>query len=163
MMRPMTLTEFLEARIGEDEAVARAAIDEDRPGTHWRWEIPDEGGDADAPRWLRTVEEFPTTSGVGPLPAFPLGYEFVAEPSHAMTHIARHDPARVLAECEAKRRIVELFAETESTYHSFVDAQDHLDSYLNDSRIGVEALTPVVYALASVYADHPDYRPAWKP
>lgn len=50
------------------------------------------------------------------------------------------DPARVLAECEAKRVAV--------------------DWYLNDDATVMEA---TIRALAAVYADHPDYREEWRP
>ena len=165
------LTEFLLARIAEDEAVARGAIDPDRPGTHWRWEVPDDTGDLDAPRWLRTAEVFPTTSGVGSLPGFPLGFEFLAEPSRGMAHIARHDPARVLAECEAKRRIAGL--------HFVGDAEDwdpehwacrlcqwdeDCDSPKHEHQHGSGRFPcETLRALALPYADHPDYRGEWRP
>ena len=61
--KTLTLTEFLLARIAEDEAEARKA------GPMWR-------------------------------------NEWSAEDVDVTLHIERHDPARVLAECEAKRRIV---------------------------------------------------------
>ena len=54
------------------------------------------------------------------------------------------DPARVLAECEAKRRIVDWRAETADR-----EAQDVLDD--------------VLQYLALPYADHPDYDEAWRP
>lgn len=54
-------------------------------------------------------------------------------------HIARHDPARVLAECEAKRRIVEWASDGEGEFH----------------------WSTVLAPLAAVYADHPDYREEW--
>ncbi len=54
-------------------------------------------------------------------------------------HIARHGPARVLAECEAKRVAV--------------------DWYLNDDDT---VMGPTVRALAAVYADHPDFQEAWR-
>lgn len=143
------LTEFLLARISEDEAVARAAIDPDRPGTHWHWvrtsdDVPvDDPASDDVDEFtygLRTVEEFPTTSGVGDLPAFVTNGLFPSE-SLGHRHIARHDPARVLAECEATRRIVE-WATTEG-----------------HEQWGVG---PVLNLLALPYADHPDYRAEWR-
>jgi hypothetical protein len=57
--------------------------------------------------------------------------------SDRVEHIARHDPARVLADVEAKRRIVEW------------DAEQPVDR-------------GVLNILASVYADHPDYREEWR-
>ena len=59
----MTITEFLLARVAEDEAVAQDAVNPDRPGTHWQWMAPDGSDDPDAMLWLRTTEVFPTTSG----------------------------------------------------------------------------------------------------
>jgi len=111
----MTLTEFLEARIAEDEEVARGAVDEQQGG-HWH-----EPGD-DMPMFGFSV-------------ALPLTF---AE------HAARHDPARVLAECEAKRRIV---ASVERAL-----------------RLGTNGLGPsVLRLLALPHADHADYDESWRP
>lgn len=59
-------------------------------------------------------------------------------------HIARHDPARVLAECEAKRRIVER--------HLACDDTGLGDDPCDDLRV-----------LAAIYGAHPDYRAGWAP
>lgn len=56
-------------------------------------------------------------------------------------------PDRVLAECEAKRRIVETFE------------GDDADLY-DDSWKGADMCARI---LATVYADHPDYREEWRP
>lgn len=154
----MTITEFLLARIAEDEALAREAIDPARPGTHWHWVNRETDEPVDRPTWedpasLRTVEEFPTTSGVGDLPAFPIDY-VEADETRALPHIARHDPARVLAECEAKRRIIE-WCDRLDTIESSGPHDDLL--YV---RIPASAMR---LALASVYADHPDCRDEWRP
>lgn len=162
----MTLTEFLLARIAEDDATARAAIDPDRPGTHWQWvtsetDTPVKTGDlAEAQDYqsvsLRTVEEYPTMSGVGPLPAFVIAH--TEEVAAAGDHIAQWDPARVLAECEAKRRLI---AEDETTFPR---------SGLVERVIGPtaemlhrETMTEVFRIMALPYVDHPDYLPDWKP
>lgn len=146
------LAEFLLARIAEDEAVARAAIDPDRPGIHWHWvnsnddspSVP-RGQHADReymtdPASLRTVEEFPTSS-VGNLPSFAISHAEEVRSGPAL-HIARHDPARVLAECEAKRAIVE-----EATHPQTSSVEGY-----NILRI-----------LAVAHADHPDYDEEWRP
>lgn len=52
-------------------------------------------------------------------------------------------PSRWLAECEAKRRIV----------------QEHEWSYRDVAESGLKSALRI---LASVYADHPDYREEWK-
>lgn len=57
-------------------------------------------------------------------------------------HIARHDPARVLREVEAKRRIV--------------DACERRGLVLSE-------INWVVRVLALPYADHDDYREVWRP
>jgi len=95
-----TLTDFLLARIGEDEAVAQAAVGTavfDRQTGKWSFES------------VRTqFGEFPivfalTESGAKTQAA---DLSSAWEQQERGAHIARHDPARVLAECEAKRRIV---------------------------------------------------------
>lgn len=63
-----------------------------------------------------------------------------------MRHMARHDPARVLAEVEAKRFLLEW----------------------GIAGIDRGGLSPVMghnilAGLALPYADHPDYDPSWKP
>lgn len=152
----MTLTEFLLARIAEDEADARAAIDPERPGTHWQWVRNHDDVPTPAPTWddgsvgLRTVEHFPTPV-VGPLPAFVLNHVEMDEP-RAAPHIARHDPARVLAECEAKRLIVH-------RHHAPHECPGNGPQTYYRTELGC----PTVRDLALPYADHPDYDEAWRP
>jgi hypothetical protein len=98
------LTDFLLARIADDEAVARSVIDDDD------------------------------------------GVTFFPRKAHA-SHAIAWQPQRVLAECEAKRRII--------AEHSPVDP---CDAHAADYRtIPCDTLL----FLASVYADHPDYRAEW--
>lgn len=66
-------------------------------------------------------------------------------------HIARWDPKRVLAECSVKRSIVLSAGSVScSSVHPGMDVY-HPGGH--DS--------PVLKALAAVYADHPDYRQEW--
>lgn len=110
-----SLTDFLLARIAEDEAVAEraAAFDYDDPD--------------DAP-WRQALHS--------------------AALSTSSAHIARHDPARVLAECEAKRSIVTLA----SAYSDGPEAPRTLN-LAND----------VLAIMATTWANHPDYNEAWRP
>jgi hypothetical protein len=111
----MTITEFLEARIAEDEAAAVAAIDPEKPGAHWQWVTTETDtvvapGDmlealSYQPISLRSVEEFPTSAGM--LPAFII-HQVLEMQAGAGDYIARWDPARVLSECAAKRAIIGL-------------------------------------------------------
>ena len=115
------LIEFFLARIAEDEAAARLADGvTDKQEDDWQ--------DVTQPLTLADT----------------LKHESWAKKyGYAYEHIARHDPARVLRECEAKRRIVET-------------AQD-IDMIEN------EWGQSILRDLASVYSDHPDYREEWKP
>jgi hypothetical protein len=121
MTRP-TLVEFLTARLDEDEAVARAA----RKYTDRDWDVSGDSVYADHAE--------PVVQAYVNLPQV---YEGV------VAHIARHDPARVLADVKAKRAIVER-AVTPSG-----------DIWVTD--------VDVLHDLASVYADHPDYDATWAP
>jgi hypothetical protein len=79
----------------------------------------------------------------GAVDALPVGegYSEVKLPE-VFDHVARWDPARVLAECEAKRRIVGIHQEP---------AEWQL---VSDMTLRVLALP---------YADRNDYRPEWRP
>jgi hypothetical protein len=112
------LTEFLRARLAEDAEAARTTADE--YGAAWS---------ADEP--MDTVSS-DTGADVAEGPATPLRW------------IARHDPARVLREAEAKRAVVDRYAWL----------REHGDT-------GDAAW--VLLLLAAVYADHPDYQPEWSP
>jgi hypothetical protein len=69
-------------------------------------------------------------------------------------HIARQHPARVLAEVKAKRRIVDLMAGI------LVAAQgDSEVDHCGDLGAAEDALA----LLALPYADHPAFKPEWRP
>ena len=87
-----TIVEFIEARLNEDEQIARTAASVD--GESWAAEGP--FGDQDLDR----------VSGTG---QGDVGYDMAQT---APPHIARHDPARVLRQCKALRSVVRLTAYT---------------------------------------------------
>ncbi|MFE6597215.1 DUF6221 family protein [Streptomyces albidoflavus] len=131
------LIAFLRARLDEDEVVALAAS----PGP-WR---PDEEGD-----------EVVAVDGITVAEGFALsGRQLRA----TVYHIARHDPARTLAEVEAKRKAVHFY---EQAVHSLgasapgAPPHDLMTGAANTARA-------ILQALATTYADHPDYRDAWRP
>lgn len=66
-------------------------------------------------------------------------------------HIIRHDPARVLAEAEAKRLGVQLHSAEPGQHPDFCGYDKHL------------LPCPALRLLALPYADHPDYRELWRP
>jgi hypothetical protein len=78
-------------------------------------------------------------------------------------HVARHDPARVLAECTAKRRLVMACRDSRPDLH-FLGARPNglADFPLTPAdQHQLAALTLALLALP--YADHHDYRPEWRP
>jgi hypothetical protein len=74
----------------------------------------------------------------------------------------RYGPARVLAECEAKRQIV---ANTDKSnverWGGPLDGQASSED--GPARAYWRGQEYVCSILAAVYADHPDYREEWKP
>jgi hypothetical protein len=121
------LTEFLLARIAEDEELAR--------GAHY-----------DGQRWY-SEEEF-----VGRYPdCCDCGCEVMMGANRKIeaAHVANWDPARVLAECAAKRAIVALHR------------PDDLESSDRGMYFYAEGAGDAVKALAAVYKDHPDYQSEW--
>lgn len=71
------------------------------------------------------------------------------------------DPARALAECEAKRRIVETVQYAQERY-----AQERDSGYGDGADMEwltkLETLEPILAYLAQPYADHPDFNPEWR-
>lgn len=146
----VTLADFLLARIAEDEAVARAAT----PGP-WKWAD-------DAEPWLETVAEryHPEWAWTGPdivISAYGMHTEgwVDCEPNNR-DHIARFDPARVLAECAVKRGVVERWRSNQA-------ASDLEPRSSGHSMRAAAELLEVLRLLATIYADHPDYREEWRP
>jgi hypothetical protein len=90
------------------------------------------------------------------------GADIESAPYFTGPHIARHDPARVLAEVAAKRRVmarhftppspVRIYAACEGCGYDYGDISQRYD--IGDC--------PELRDMAAVYADHPDYNPAWR-
>lgn len=127
------LVTFLRARLDEDEATALAA-NADTPAGQWL--APGDGTGA----WA--VE-----SRDGSIVVYDQSRPTEAE----ALHIARHDPARVLSEVEAKRSIID---------HTTDEMTDH---GLDNPRWYPDTLKPILTLLALPYTDHPDYRDEWRP
>ncbi|MGI5171892.1 DUF6221 family protein [Spirillospora sp. CA-253888] len=137
------LVAFLLARLDEDEQAARDAGGD-------RWHI----GDAVDPTKPCNVHTFPDVRGV----AQECGW------LHA-EHIARHAPERVLAEVEAKRRII--------AEHSLRPAEELLtgapefgcETCHDHSEYGIRprGWCETLRLLSLPYADRPGYREEWRP
>lgn len=81
----------------------------------------------------------------------------------ALLHFGRYRPARVLAECEAKRAIVEDCAKWERMHEEASEYMTASDPVLLTYKAKRSVATDVLRSLASVYADRPDYREEWRP
>lgn len=121
----MNLIEFLRARLDEDKEVAQSAHYEGQ-----RWISEEE----DVSRWPED--------------------ELVhfADRKRDAAHIARHDPARVLREVAAKRRIIAVHEG-----HHECPSEDDNCGWIVDSRCVTLRL------LALPYADRLDYDEEWRP
>jgi hypothetical protein len=129
------LVAFLRARLDEDEQVAEAL-------RGVRFHAYEEGGDDG---WA--IESDPDGD-----PGAIVGERALAE------HIARWDPARVLAEVTAKRRIISLFSH--ASPHSVMSGQAEREDFRNGWQFAMWDALPL---LAVPYASHPDYRAEWAP
>ena len=130
------LVAWLRAQIDEDEALAREA-----GGDSW---VAVDLAFVDDPNGRQIVRDECMTPGV-------------------QAHIARHDPARVLREVEAKRGIVELHSDRD---HFCGIGSIERDGYTwheagEKRRADIPCLT--LRLLALPYADRPGYREEWRP
>jgi hypothetical protein len=132
------LIAFLRARLAEDAAAAKAAAWDEDMSARWTAASTPYGGDQGHPRWY--VNDAYDDGVIGKVDPQGNDDEGVAR------HIARHDPARVLAEVDAKRRRLELLADA--------IRRGHDDSDIATELLPLEALP---------YADHPDYKDTWRP
>ena len=139
-----TITEFLNARLDEDEAAAAEAA-------HGSADWAERGT-----WWLEGVEH----NVVGDEEAF-------CHPSN-VNHIVRHDPARVLREVAMKRDLLALHRPGKAEFYDG-DQCDHCAGQCHSSS-GLMCEEPdarypcdTVRTLATVHSDHPDYQPEWAP
>jgi len=137
------LVAFLRERLTEDEQAAQRAS-----GNNW---LAD-GGDTPAEAWLLNEDM----------------HLAEADPA-TVDHIARHDPARVLAEVDAKRRILGQYeASLEQSKRFRQRAASAVESDAQELQRSTEnirllVLLGLVKLLSLPYREHPDYRPEWAP
>lgn len=141
----MNLVDFLDVRIAEDEQ---------------RFDLPDAATVLNRHGHVSARGEDWVTRGDCPICGAYLfdGTEDVTEEGW-WDHCERyHQRSRVLADCKAKRRIVEL-AEEASGLDMQVDSEFRVGPRDKASEPYVGDV--ILRALAQPYADHPDYDPAW--
>lgn len=127
---PLSLSAFLLARLAEDEALARDVLTR---GFGAEWHVV---GDV----WQHVGDDG--------------GHNVLSGAESTLPHIARHDPAHVLATVAAHRRIVELHADFCET------CWVHAEGVAEAADAGLPC--PTLLALASIYAAHPDFRDEWR-
>ncbi|MER7541879.1 DUF6221 family protein [Spirillospora sp. NPDC127506] len=124
----MDLVEFLRARLARDEQIAR-----DSSSAPWK----------------------ATPSGTINIDSDAAGFVAKAENDAYAEHIARHHPARTLAEVAARRQIVDDYEKT-----AWILEQGHRTPELEAAQAVRES---VLRLLALPYATHPAYREEWRP
>lgn len=162
----MTVTEFLLARITEDENAAKAV-----PPLSHNYDV---GGNKQEEHFTFGRELPNGIDGMGNSSKH--RYSPTTE-----AHFSQWTPQRVLAESAAKRAIVQLhdqwpvLIQTEPSiehvhtpldpYNIVLRASQQIDWITNRAyveRFGTEPpTTPILEALATVYQTHPDYNPEW--
>lgn len=204
----MELREFIEARLAEDELWALACSapnswrGEHRPiatGVHWTWAVGDNwepypidpleeyAGESahDTSPCLVTVERWPYSDSTLKSAWKDFQHQAISRVDEIRSaeagHIARHDPARVLREVEAKRRTLARHPPEEIWIGQEGYPPDHLwhrrmirmdcstcrsgtcwDDY-DASCSAPDWPCAEVRDVAAPYSDHPDYDPAWAP
>lgn len=138
--RTLTAADFVLARVAEDEAAAQAAMT--LASTPWRATY---GRQVETSRdgYLVTPEDEHSRSD--------------EPPDDVAAHIARHDPARVLAQCAALRSVVALHAPI------FITEGLRTCAACVGNQPGTLALhpCPTLRAFASIWRDHGAFDPAW--
>lgn len=142
------IAQFLAARLAEDENCARLVLS-DYGGHVPNWQVPSTG--------VLVVGEDLHPLGDGPL----------------VEHIARHDPARVLAEVAAKRAIVAMHEQAEKLVWDprpagtpVREPRREPAGYCSTCQVEdgvIHGTWPcdTLKHLATVYSEHPDFNPAW--
>jgi hypothetical protein len=148
------LVTFLRARLDEDEQVAHDALLGYPASMHasaGQPALPLPTPTTPGAEWRAEYQNVRRTDG----------FRRVAEATQASAevaeHIARHDPARVLAEVAAKRAVVELHGAVEPGKWRTVAACAQCGDARTYESYMVEWPCPTLRALAQVYADHSDY------
>lgn len=139
----MMITEFLEARIAEDEAGARGALEGASDDGLWHVGLSSFDGGS----------ERVTGKGI-------LIYDEGGHTEGQAAHIARWDPARALADCAVKRRILAFDRNVQIWEPRGFSSDTAAEAFVSGGPKDVR-MRHVTRILASVYADHPDYQQEW--
>ncbi|MEU9987598.1 DUF6221 family protein [Streptomyces sp. NPDC048045] len=131
------LVRFLRARLQEDAQVARDAID-GAPGAVW-------GVIAD------DIEQV-LTSRAGRTTHTPLVQFGADDPVKLLTHVARHDPVRVLRDVDARRALLDEHGARHGRCRTCTGRR---------LTTGLRSPCATLRLLALPFAGHPDYDASW--
>ena len=187
------LVAFMDARLDEDQAWAEGC-----QGHHWQWVRGDNDQAAmpnpveeeylieDGVRLsLRSVETkmsepMSRPNGLPPWPPQPLPISWPIHSAEAIEstaagHIVRHDPARVLADVAADRKLIARYQAAEEGHKEALKALREAKQYGGDEDVYYVAAEDVAAAHARAgayltvledraarFSDHPDYQPHWR-
>lgn len=150
------LVQFLRDRLDEDEAVARRACEYAEAS----WKLDEEFGETilwwpPEPRVAEKEREhgLPVTSDQW------RGQTIGSSGQCIAPHMARHDPARVLREVEAKRQILRVLESAEVALRNTEPGKEPHELMTG----AANSLRAAVRLLALPYADHEAYSEDWKP
>ncbi|MGW2933965.1 DUF6221 family protein [Streptomyces sp. NPDC001156] len=138
------LVRWLGVQLDADERIARAAV-----GAPWEASVPNMIHLSAAAQ-----RERPALRS--------LRYVASTERAEYQRHIAAHDPARVLHEIGAKRKVVNLHRAIRSPQPDGITNLD-CSTCGGEETLSPSWPCPTIRLLASVYADRPGYREEWRP
>jgi hypothetical protein len=138
---------WLTQRLDEDEQIARATMLTTTDKGEWTVTTDPHSGDDKPTGVLGTCIYIGMIGSNGDLD----------DPAQAI-HIAEHDPARVLREVEAKRKILDRWAELIAEVAHWRACGDE-----DAAPVATEwAYRQVAVQLASVYSDRPGFKEEWR-
>lgn len=147
------LVQFLRARLDEDEQAAdrAAALCGCHPAAA-SWEFRD--GDDEEDGRIHVVDD-PHPILLGKRRRLARRWNRSCDGLFAAQHIVRHDPARVLAEVDAKRQALDHYERIQGHTLKSDGGADYI--------FAEGAVRKQLQFMALAYADHPDYRAEWAP
>lgn len=156
------IVQFLEARLAEDEKAAQSAAALcgcHPPAPSWHY------GDEDTEGRIVVVDDpHPHPQSPLPRPALNRRWHRTYRDLFAAEHITRWDPARVLRDVEAKRRILKRHSPGDPAAAPWAPNWCEgcgTSGYCDDPRTADVNECPELRDLAAAYDWHPDYKETW--
>jgi hypothetical protein len=143
------IVEFIKTQLDEDEAAVKT-MGVERHGRWWASQRIDGSFDPEG-----TTVYFDVRRSDG------LGYMHLGTPGMlsgpTAAHIARHDPAAVLADVAAKRAVIELYETAKTALEASAGTV-----LAGAAKLNLRAYGNAVRALAAAYANRPGFKPEWR-